>query len=97
MIKFTPSQDFAKALEQAQQDLEVWYSVRSRPGERRGTDDLTGEQSKALMHNRTATLTLLQSQDVKSRLAAISLVADYWPPSEALAGVASQCINGNLK
>ncbi len=84
MISFSAPNDFLGSLKRACHDFEVWWEVQSDDKKMKWSE-WAGTSLKEMMRDREVTIRFLQSSDVSLRLAAISLVAEYWPPSERFA------------
>jgi len=84
MTVFEPSRDLEGALAQARSDFESWRQVRGVKKDARWAE-WAGDELAAMMRDREATIRLLKSETVRLRLAAASLLAEYWPASEQVA------------
>jgi len=81
MTVFEPSRDLEGAAAQARSDFESWRRVRGDKKDARWAE-WAGDDLAAMMRDREATIRLLKSETVRLRLAAASLLAEYWPASE---------------
>ena len=84
MIIFKPNEDLPAALERAQRDVLAWCGVRGRDKEAKWAE-WAGSDLQVMLRERNATIRFLQSPETGLRLAAVALVAEYWPANGVFA------------
>ena len=84
MIIFKPNEDLPAALERARRDVLAWCGVRGRDKEAKWAE-WAGSDLQVMLRERDATIRFLQSPETGLRLAAVALVAEYWPANGVFA------------